>query len=161
MTIWDMMVRIEQLEAIDLESEQLLDYEEIIEHLLYVKASRGEAMNDEYRDVTAGIDPESHYTPEHFPRDWFMEFQPTTPRFGVGDIVFKLDWTDADPEKPYLEEVVVTCVMCDIFGVTYLVAPHNVKEVMCTSDILEVDEDMLSFRKQELDPRRKHLELVK
>lgn len=120
-----------------------------------------EAMNETVRKEFENYDDTPMYTPEHFPREWFMDYSPEQPKYGVGDILFLLDYEDGDETKPFIREVVVTCAMSDIFEITYMVATHDPRNPICTSDFFEITEDRLAFRKEELDPRRKRFEVVK
>lgn len=149
------------LEATGVDTEEMRDCLVIREFTLRQLAREGEPLNDTYRDVATFVEPVDHYTSEYFPREMFMDYVPLTPKFGVGDIVFKLDYGDGDTDQPRIDEVVITCVLSDVFGVTYNVALHEPHEYMCTSELLEIEEDLLSFNRLELDPRRGRLQIVK
>lgn len=161
MTLFEMLDHVATLEATGMDSEELQDCLVIREFTLRQLALQGEAINEDYRDAVNFEGPLSDFEPDHFPREMFMDYIAPTPKFNVGDVVFKLNVEDEDEERSSIEEVVITCVYIDIFGVTYDVAPYDPSEEMCTAHDFEVEEDEMSFSRYELDPKRTRLQIVK
>lgn len=165
LTIWQLVEEVDSLKqkvsSEETDARKLEDFDELLKLTLGMRALNLEVMNEEFREDLSHLSEQPYYSPDRFPREWFLHYVPMQPKFGVGDILFMIDTDPNDATRSIISEVVITCVISDIFEITYLVAKHDLNDPLCEAMFHEVEESRLAFRKQELDPRRKHMEVVK